>query len=126
MAGAKHISDLGRNVDFSFKPVVNLAEVFNTSSPAADANLLSAGVTATILDHGYVRVYACFSAEGQLSVRRTRGEATVTEILNGGTNLAAGCGYIFDVKITSSDALNFRYSAGSGTTNMFSVDEYCG
>lgn len=97
--------------------------VFNTATPAADADLLTTAIDTTTK---YLRIYACFSVAGKLTVRVTNTAATVTEILNGDTNLVAGAAYMFDIPITYGDTINFRYSAGSGTTYRFIVDEYSG
>lgn len=114
---------------YTDKTIYNRASVFNTATPAANANLLSTSIT--LADNGspknkYLRVYACFSAAGKLTALITQSAATVTEALNGNTDLIAGAAYIFDVPITYGDTINFRYSAGSGTTLRFIVDEYSG
>jgi hypothetical protein len=114
---------------YTDKAIYNRSTVFNTETPAANANLLSTSFA--LSDNGtsrtkYLRVYACFSVAGKLTVLVTQAGATVTEILNGDTNLIAGAAYLFDIPISYGDTINFRYSAGSGTTLRFIVDEYSG
>lgn len=110
------------------REIHNRSTVFNTSTPAADANLLSTAIAlnANEKKYKYLRVYACFSVAGKLTARITQGAATIVEILNRDENLVAGAAYLFDVPVSYGDSVNFRYSAGSGTTNRFIVDTYAG
>jgi hypothetical protein len=110
----------------SNRELVNRAYVYNTASPASDANILTTSLGPLGSAHRYLRIYACFSVAGKLTARVTVGAATVVETLNNDTNLTAGASYLFDIPIHTGETINFRYSAGSGTTYRFVVDEYSG
>jgi len=57
------------------------------------------------------RIYACFSAAGTLTLRRTRSGGTVGEVLNISEGLmGAGGAYIFEVIVEEGDTINLRYS----------------
>jgi hypothetical protein len=98
------------------------AAVFNTALPTAEASLLGDDITPTN-SPSILRIYVCISVAGVLRVARTVGATTVTEDLNGGTALAAGAGYMFDVEWRSGDSVNFRYSVTTGTINVLRADE---
>ena len=70
------------------------------------------------------RIYITMDVAGVLSLIRTSGTPAVslTENLNAGTNLTANASYIFDVVVTSADAINLRYSIG-GTILSCIVEE---
>lgn len=59
------------------------------------------------------RIYACFDANGVLSVARTTDEGTVTELLNGGAKLNADAAYIFDIIVESGESINIQYSVNT-------------
>lgn len=98
------------------------ARLFNTATPGSTVELLPLGITVTD-GTTILTVYCCFSASGVLSVERTVGGVTVSEKLNSGDALDAGCAYMFDVSIQSDTTINFKYSAGTGTTYIFVVDQ---
>jgi hypothetical protein len=98
------------------------AAIFNTALPAAEANWLGADITPTN-SPSYLRIYVCVSVAGVLRVARTQGATTVTENLNGGTNLTAGAAYMFDVPWRSGDSINIKYSVTTGTIYRLIIDE---
>ena len=106
-----------------FSELQNRARVFNTTTPAANADILTTAISNKLTYSSFMNIYCCFSAAGVLSMTRTVGAATITELLNGGLTLTAGACYDFTVMCQTDTTLNFRYSAGSGTTYIFSVDE---
>lgn len=112
----------------SNREIKNRARVFNTATPATTQNILTTSLSPTNYEHGYFRVYACFSTAVKLSVKVTVGAATVTEDLNGGNDLAAGAAYLFDVPVFNTETINFcaTYASGSPTTNRLVIDEYSG
>jgi hypothetical protein len=83
--------------------------VFNTSI-TADTDIFSSDLSPTNTPCVF-RIYACFSASGVLTVRRTRGAATVSEQLNGGSSLNANAAYMFDILVDGGETINLRYSA---------------
>ena len=91
--------------------VIQKASIFNTSI-AANTNIFSSNLTPS---HSptLLRIYVCFNASGVLTVRRTRGGTTVSEILNAGNNLNANCAYMFDVIVESGDSINLQYSVAA-------------
>ena len=109
--------------------LVNRAYVYNTATPSTTADILTgAPISVVGGPHNYLRVYACFTVAVKLEIKNTVGATTVTELLNGGTDLVAGAAYLFDVPIHAAESINFAavYSSGSPTTNRFIVDEYSG
>jgi hypothetical protein len=56
-------------------------------------------------------------------VFRTIGSTDLSEVLNNGTALVAGASYMFNVPLQSDTTVNFRYSAATGNTIVFIVDE---
>jgi len=91
--------------------VIQKASIFNTSI-AANTNIFSSDLTPSYSPTLF-RIYACFSASGVLTVRRTRGGTTVSEILNAGSSLNANCAYMFDVIVESGDSINLQYSVAA-------------
>ena len=90
---------------------ITKAIVFNTAVGAATdifTNALSPLSSPTTF-----RIYACFDTAGILTVRRTRGGATVSEQLNNGVNLAANAAYMFDILVENGETINLQHSAGA-------------
>jgi len=85
--------------------------IFNTSI-SANTNIFSSDLTPSYSPTLF-RIYVCFNAAGVLTVRRTRGGTTVSEILNAGNNLNANCAYMFDVIVESGDSINLQYSVAA-------------
>ena len=56
------------------------------------------------------RIYACFVLAGKLTVRRTSGGTTVSEILNVDAELVAEAAYLFDIFVEEGETINLRYS----------------
>jgi hypothetical protein len=71
----------------SNRELTNRAYVFNTDTPNTTVDILTTAITVIGSAHRYLRVYACFSVAVKLEVKTTVGAATVTELLNGGTDL---------------------------------------
>lgn len=68
------------------------------------------------------RVHASFSVAGILSVQRTQATVPVIETLNSGQNLTANAAHIFDIAVTSADAINFQYSVGAQCLSLIVVE----
>lgn len=98
------------------------ARVFNTPTPGASDNILPKDVH-SLTYSSMLSVYCCFTASGKLTVTRRIGDVTTEEILNSNNSLVANCAYSFSVASQSDSYINFKYSAGSGNTNIFVVDE---
>ena len=89
--------------------------------------MLTAAISPIVVKSGYFRTYACFDTIGTLSVIVSNGSTTVTENLNGGSNLTAGSAYMFDIPCFADETINFQHSASStGIINRFVVDEFGG
>jgi len=56
-------------------------------------------------------------------VSRTVAAATVTELLNSGVALTAGCAYAFSVAWKAGESINFKCTTTGGTINKLQVDE---
>jgi len=57
------------------------------------------------------RIYASFVAVGVLTVRRTSGAATISELLNAGVALATNSAYVFDIIVEAGESVNLQYGA---------------
>jgi hypothetical protein len=58
-----------------------------------------------------IRIYVTLSTQAVLSLTRTRETTTVTEKLNGGAPLTAGCAYIFDSAASDNELINLTADA---------------
>ena len=96
--------------------------IINTAAPAADANIFSTGISVSEYS-STLRVYACFSNAGVLSVYRTIGAVNLAEKLNSGDVLIANSAYTFSIPVQSDSLVNFRYSAAAGTIVTLIVEE---
>lgn len=85
--------------------------VFNTAV-LANIDIFTAALEPTDEPTTF-RIYACFSAGGVLTVRRTRAGVTVSEQLNSGTALTLNAAYMFDILVESADTINLRYSVNA-------------
>jgi hypothetical protein len=85
--------------------------VFNTSVNA-NTNIFASDLSPTNSPTTF-RIYACFSASGVLTVRRTKAGTTVSEQLNGGNALTANAAYMFDVPVESDETVNVQYSVNA-------------
>jgi hypothetical protein len=83
--------------------------IFNTALPVGGANLWTTDITPGRAP-GVFRIYITPSIAGVLSLARTSGGVTVTELLNAGTALVAGAAYIFSIVVNSNEYINLRYS----------------
>ena len=83
--------------------------VFETAILAA-ANIFTPGLS-PVASPVTFRIYACFNMAGILSITRTVGTVTTTEILNAGNALVAQCAYMFDILVSTGDVINLQYSA---------------
>jgi hypothetical protein len=82
--------------------LLNTSVVANTNIFAADLSPTNTPTT--------FRIYACFDADGVLTVRRKRGTVTVSEQLNAGSDLEANAAYMFDIVVESGETVNLQYS----------------
>ena len=65
------------------------------------------------------RVYACFQANGNLSVRRNRLAAVTNEVLNAASGaMVANGAYMFTIPVVVGDSINFSFSAPTACTIM--------
>jgi hypothetical protein len=94
--------------------------IFNTLI-GANTNFFASDLTPTYSPTIF-RIYITDDTAGLLNVKRTRAATTVTETLNAGSNLSAGCAYIFDIAVESGDSINLQYSV-TGTVLVCKVME---
>jgi hypothetical protein len=98
-----------------FKPIVK-ASIFNTAV-TANTNIFPSDLTPTNAPTTF-RIYACLSASGVLTVRRTKAGTTVSEQLNSGTALTANAAYIFDILVESGETVNLQYSVNATALSL--------
>jgi hypothetical protein len=94
-----------------FRPIIK-GSIFN-QSVTANTNIFSTSLTpslATTTNPSYFRIFACFNANGVLSVVKTVGTTTVTMQLNSGNALNANCLYAFDIAVEPRESVNLQYS----------------
>jgi len=103
--------------------LISKGSKFNTSV-TADTNIFSSELSPSY-SVTLFRIYACFSAAGVLSVKRTKSGVTVTEKLNEDSNLSANSAYSFDIVVKSGETINLQYSA-TVTALELSVSEIGG
>ena len=96
---------------------------FNTSV-TADTNIFSSELSPSY-SNTLFRIYACFSAAGVLSVKRTKSGTTVTEKLNSANQLTTDAAYSFDIIVESGETINIQYDA-TATARKLSVTELGG
>ena len=96
---------------------------FNTSV-TADTNIFSSELSPSY-SVTLFRIYACFSAAGVLSVKRTKSGTTVTEKLNSANQLTTDAAYSFDIIVESGETINLQYDA-TATARKLSVTELGG
>jgi hypothetical protein len=111
--GSKTLTDLDTdlsNLKDKFTPILK-GSVFNTSI-TANTNIFGSDLSPTNSPTTF-RIYACFSAAGVLTVRRTKAGVTVGEQLNAGASLNANAAYIFDVLLESGETINLQYSVNA-------------
>jgi hypothetical protein len=89
---------------------INRVNLFNSALPVGGNDILVAAITPT-LDPGTLKIYIVPSITGKLSVARTVGGVTVTELLNAGADLAAGTAYTFIISWKAGESLNIRFSS---------------
>ncbi len=85
------------------------ADLFNTAIALAEDDWFAAPITPTN-SPSYLRIYVCTDADGILRVARTISGVTITENLNGGSDLSADASYMFTVPWRTGDEINLRYS----------------
>ena len=99
-----------------FEPTnVELAWIFNTAK-AANTPFFSDDIDPfNVADTPcLIRIYVTLNTQTVLSLTRTRETTTVSEKLNGGSQLSVGCAYIFDA--AASDNENINLVADADTT----------
>ena len=96
---------------------------FNTSV-TADTNIFSSELSPSY-SVTLFRIYACFSAAGVLSVKRTKSGTIVTEKLNSANQLTTDASYSFDIIVESGETINIQYDA-TATVRKLSVIELGG
>jgi hypothetical protein len=117
-AGNKTLTDLETdlaNLKDKFTPILK-GSAFN-ASVTANTNIFSSDLTPTNSPTTF-RIYACLNTSGVLTVRRTRGGTTVSELLNGGSALYANAAYMFDVPVESGEAVNVQYSVNATAVSL--------
>ena len=102
------MSDISTEKTPYYEPTnVELAWIFNTAKTANtpfftdDLDPFNVADTPCL-----IRVYVTLSTQAVLSLTRTRETTTVTEKLNGGSQLSAGCAHIFDPAASDNEILN--------------------
>jgi len=108
-----------KNVFSLFRPTVKASLI--STSISANTNILSNSVTPSY-NPSVLRIQASFSASGVLSVVRTKGSTTVTEVLNGGNALSASAVYIFDVVVEGNESINLQYSVAATLLRLLIVE----
>jgi hypothetical protein len=89
-------------------------DVFNLGV-TANTNILAKDIVPTHTPVSYFVLYCSFQAAGTLNVKRTKAGVTVTEGLNAATDLNANAAYIFAIRASSLETINFQYTV---TTTM--------
>lgn len=92
----------------------SLGRILNTAI-AANTNAFSTALTTTA---NRMKIWVCVSAAAALSVIRTNGTNTLTETLNGGTNLIGGALYEFDIDVWGADTINIQFGAAVTITEL--------
>lgn len=90
--------------------VFNTPIIANTDIFIADREPSSSATT--------FRIYACLDTAGVLTVRRTRGDTTVSEDLNAGANLVANSAYMFEILVEELETINLQYSVNARVTSL--------
>lgn len=103
----------------NFMPIAK-ATIFNTAVNA-NTNILGAGISPTN-SPSILRVTICLNTGAVFNAQITRGGTTIAFRFNGGTALAAGAGYTFDLPWRSGDAVNFQVEAAD-TVCLLNADE---
>jgi len=96
-----------------FEPTnVELAWIFNTAK-AANTPFFSDDIDPfNVADTPcLIRIYVTLNTQTVLSLTRTRETTTVSEKLNGGSQLSAGCAYIFDAAASDNEIINLTADA---------------
>lgn len=102
--------------------IINKANIFNTALPGIGADLLAADIV-PMFDPGLLRIYISLSVNGEISIVRTVGAASVTEKLNSGNALGADNSYMFTVAWKAGESINLTCSSTGGNINKLQIDE---
>jgi hypothetical protein len=98
------------------------AAVFNTALPAAEASLLTTGLTPTNAT-SYFQISVAIATAGVFRVSITRSGTTIVMDMWQGANLQANSLYTFPLAVRTGDTVNFRYSATEQNILMLRVEE---
>jgi hypothetical protein len=93
--------------DREITPIIK-GSIFNTYK-SADTNFFSTDLIPTFSSSTF-RIYIVVDMPGVLKVKRKKGATTVTEILNGGSQLSSFAAYMFDIIVESGESINLQYS----------------
>jgi len=93
-----------------------LGRVFNTPI-TADTDIFGVDLEPSSSATTF-RIYACLNTAGVLTVRRTRGDTTVSEDLNAGTNLVANSAYMFEILVEELETINLQYSVNATVISL--------
>lgn len=104
-----------------FTPIEK-AVIHDQAMPAANTNILGAGITPTNSPTTF-RIMVSISIAAKFSAAITRAATTKTSKFNGGADLVTDTLFIFDMLVHSGDSINFQFSATGGTINDLRVQE---
>jgi hypothetical protein len=95
-------------------------KIINTSI-AANTNFFGSNL-APSASPVIFRINVTMNTAGVLTVRRTDGATTVSEQLNGGSNLIANASYIFDTIVATGQTINLQYSTSATIVSCIVVE----
>lgn len=93
---------------------------FNESATLS-TNIFTSNLTCSSTPSMF-RIYLCLDTKTKLTVKRTQSAVTVSELLNGGLDLNAGCCYMFDIIVAESQSINFQVSANLTINSLIVVE----
>lgn len=90
----------------------------------ADTNIFTQNIAPGYTPLTFFMIYACFEAAGQLKVRRTFTDLsmTKTEILNEANNLVPDGAYIFAIPVSDDETINIWFSANTIATKVTVIE----
>jgi len=105
------IDDAGNKIPF-IQPLIK--KTLHNVSVSSNSNIFGSDADVSY-PPAVMRIYFACSGDGPLTVKRTNLGVTVSELLNGGFNLLANCGYLFDILVVSGDTINLQTGATAPT-----------
>jgi hypothetical protein len=115
----RKLSTVNRWSDYLF-PILK-GNKFN-EAVILSTNIFAEELSKTSSNPSMFRIYACLDTKATLTIKRTQSEVTVSEKLNGGNDLSAGCCYMFDTLVNSDQTINFQVSADLTINSLIIVE----